>query len=329
VKRISVILSAIAIVGIGGYYYWGLHPMITAADAALVPAVTPMPQTDLRMGNDIFTIGVVVPVRHATLSMGTAGKIAEILVQEGDVVEADQPLVRLESEQQAIAIQQSEAALRSSQATLAKLQAGPLAESVTVAEVAVEIAQANLAKLIADSQDPSLASPHLAVEMTIADAEVRRAQAELELLQSGTRAEDITAAEAAVASTEADLQTKQLALAASELRAPFAGTIASVDFEVGEYVEPDDAVLTIADLAEWQIESHELDEMSVVNVEVGDEVSIVFDAIPGLELSGTLARIKPLGTLEEGHVTYTVIVVPNERDPGVHWNMTAQLTIKS
>jgi multidrug resistance efflux pump len=329
VKRINVLLLAIAIIGAGGYYYWGLRPMTMAADVALASAAPSMPQTELRVSNDIFIIGVVVPVRHATLSMGTAGKIGEILVKEGDVVDAGQPLLRLESDQQAVAITQSEADLRAAQANLAKLQAGPLAETITVAQAAVDIAQANLAKIVADAQDPTLASSQLAVNRSTAEAEVRRAQAELDLLQSGTRAEDITAAEATVASAEADLQAKQLVLAASELRAPFAGTIASVDFEVGEYVDPDDVVLTIADLAQWQIESNELDEINLVNLQVGDEVTIAFDAMPGVELTGTLAHIKPLGTIDEGHVTYTIIVVPNERDPGMHWNMTAQLTIRS
>ncbi|MCC6456166.1 MAG: HlyD family efflux transporter periplasmic adaptor subunit [Caldilineaceae bacterium] len=328
-KRINVILLAIAIIGAGAYYYWGLRPRAMAADVALASAPLSMPQTDLRVSNDIFIIGVVVPVRHASLSMGTAGKIDEILVKEGDVVEAGQPLLRLVSDQQAVAVTQAEADLRAAQANLAKLQAGPVSETVTVAQAAVDIAQANLAKISADAQDLTLASSQLAVNKATAEAEVRRAQAELDLLQSGTRAEDIAAGEAAVASAEADLQTKQLELAVSELRAPFAGTIASVDFEVGEYVDPDSVVLTIADLAQWQVQSNELDELNVVNVQVGDEVTIAFDAIPGLELTGTLAHIKPLGTYDDGHVTYTVIVVPNERDPGVYWNMTAQLTIKN
>jgi multidrug efflux pump subunit AcrA (membrane-fusion protein) len=332
VKRNFLILWTVIVLGVGGYYYWrylqGMAPESTAvlASASTVP---PTPGSMARLSSETFSIGIVVPLRYATLSMGSSGKIAEILVKEGELVEANQPLVRLVSSQQAVAVTQAEANLRAAQAKLAKLQAGPQAEAVTVAEAAVDIAQANLDKISADAQDPTIATSQSAVAMTIAEAELRRAEAELALLQRGALAEDIVTAEAEMNVAEADLQANELVLAASELQAPFAGTVASIDFEVGEYVAADDVVLTVSDFDAWQIESTELDEVGVVNVAVGDKVEITFDAIPDLELTGTLTHIKPVGTYDEGNVTYTIIVVPDQRDARVRWNMTAQLTIKS
>ncbi len=59
----------------------------------------------------------------------------------------------------------------------------------------------------------------------------------------------------------------------------------------------------------------------------GDEVSLTFDAIPGLELPGQVLRIKPLGEEKLGDVTYTVIISPGEQDSRLKWGMTAVVTL--
>src|SRR5262249_48052442 len=150
VKRILVIILLLALVG-AGYYYWQfLRPGAQPA-VVLASTTTPAPPSAGRLDGDVFAVGTVVPARYDSLSMGTACKISEILVKEGDRVEANQPLVRLESDQQATAVAQAEAHLRAAQANLAKLKAGPLAGELTSAEAEVQIAQANLDKVNSDA----------------------------------------------------------------------------------------------------------------------------------------------------------------------------------
>lgn len=72
----------------------GLQPSATpAVDAPEIQDVSPL----------ISATGVVNPEQYSTLSMSTAGLVAEVLVKRGDHVEAGQTLVRLEGreEQQA------------------------------------------------------------------------------------------------------------------------------------------------------------------------------------------------------------------------------------
>lgn len=62
------------------------------------PAPTPIPDEtplDAAAATVVSATGVVRPARWANLSMSTAGTNAELLVEEGDVVEAGQPLIRL------------------------------------------------------------------------------------------------------------------------------------------------------------------------------------------------------------------------------------------
>lgn len=64
----------------------------------------------------------------------------------------------------------------------------------------------------------------------------------------------------------------------------------------------------------WQIETHDLTELSVVRVHKGDPVSVTVDAINGLKLSGAVARIGQFGKNRRGDVTYTVFINLNDYD---------------
>jgi HlyD family secretion protein len=86
-------------------------------------------------------------------------------------------------------------------------------------------------------------------------------------------------------------------------------------------------VVELADLSAWQIETDDLTELDVVNVQVGSEVALTFDAIPDLEMAGTVQRIKSLGEEKMGDVTYTVVVRPEDYDPRLRWRMTALVII--
>ena len=77
-----------------------------------------------------------------------------------------------------------------------------------------------------------------------------------------------------------------------------------------------------------EIHTEDLTELSVVNVTVGQAVSVTFDALPDLTLPGIVARIKPLGENKQGDITYTVIIEPQASDPRLRWNMTAVATLE-
>jgi HlyD family secretion protein len=120
-----------------------------------------------------------------------------------------------------------------------------------------------------------------------------------------------------------------LELADTELKAPFAGTIASLDLEVGEQVSAaaPAPVVRLADLTSWRVETDDLTEINVVYVQEGDSVSISIDALPELELTGTVERIRPLGENKQGDITYTATIIPASSDERLRWNMTASVII--
>ena len=385
---------------------------------------------------ELVVSGKLVPARSATLAFTVTGIVSEILVSEGDRIDAGQVLVRLVSERQRAAVAQAEAGLRRAQANLDALRAGPrpqeveearavLAaaearltkvkqgprpEEVAAAEAALtaaqayleklqkgpdendlaaaraelsnaeaalrqaqsaydqvswrsdiemlpqslrlqeatnnyNVAKARLEKLLSEPSEATMAnaraqvqkaeaelnrlkSPVEPADIAAAEAEVLRAQAQLELLLAGARPEALATAEAEVAAAKASLEQARAALAETELRAPFAGVVASVDVRVGEQVTPGAAVIRLADFSSWQVETTDLTELDVVRIEVGSPVTVTFDAIPGLELTGRVVQIKQIGETRQGDVVYTAIVKLDGQDKRLRWNMTASVTAR-
>ncbi len=102
-----------------------------AAPAAIAPVVS--------------ATGKVLPVQWTTLSFALGGRVTEVPVQDGDVVEAGQVIARLDTGDLDAAVAQAQANLASAQANLAKVQAGPTADQIDVAQQAVYAANARTA----------------------------------------------------------------------------------------------------------------------------------------------------------------------------------------
>jgi HlyD family secretion protein len=172
-----------------------------------------------------------------------------------------------------------------------------------------------------------LEEPVTVNELAEAEAMVRQAQAQLDLLLAGVRDEEIAAAMSLVDEAEAALEQARASMADTELRAPFAGTVASLAVKEGEQVVAGTPVVELADLSDWQVETDDLTELDVVRVQDGDPVVVTFDAIEGLDLAGTVTRIKAIGQETLGDITYTVVVRLEAQDPRLRWNMTAVVTV--
>jgi len=215
-------------------------------------------------------------------------------------------------------IQNAEAQVREAQAALDQLLAGADKEQIAAARAEVAQAQANLDKLIGEQR---------AGQLEVARAGVQNAQARLNQLTAKPRKTDLEMAQAQVTAAEIALKQAELALARTTLRAPFAGTVAALNVEVGEKPSEEKPAVVLAGLSAWQIETSDLTELDVVDIHEGDAVTISFDALPGVALVGTVDRIKPLGETYRGDMTYTVVVIPKQSDARLRWNMTATIAV--
>jgi len=111
------------------------------------------------------------------------------------------------------------------------------------------------------------------------------------------------------------------------LRAPFAGTVASLDVNAGEQLAAGSPVVRLADLTQWEIETEDLTEFDVIGIAPGDQVDITFDAIPDLQKEGVVKRVRLIGEDKRGDIVYTLVIDPLRDDERLLWNLTAVVTI--
>jgi len=111
-----------------------------------------------------------------------------------------------------------------------------------------------------------------------------------------------------------------------DLVATFGGTVVDFDLILGEQVTPGQPVVTVADFSQWYVETDNLTEIEVVDVAVGQAVTILPDALPDVELTGSVESITDFFEEKRGDITYTARILVDEIDPLLRWGMTVVVT---
>lgn len=130
----------------------------------------------------------------------------------------------------------------------------------------------------------------LDANVAIAKAQVMLAELAVERLKDGVDPKDLAAAELLVSKAKSNLAQAQADLDAAILVAPFAGTVMDVRAEVGDSVSG--AFITLADLSLPTLDTY-FDETDLDKVIAGNEVEVIFDALPDLIFTGHLLRVDP------------------------------------
>jgi multidrug efflux pump subunit AcrA (membrane-fusion protein) len=165
--------------------------------------------------------------------------------------------------------------------------------------------------------------------VALASAQQAVCEAQLELLRAGVRPEAIGVSEVLVQQAEAALETAKAALEHMEVRAPFAGTVTTINVEVGETVGPGDVIVVLATLDQLQVRTTDLNELDVARVSEGQAVVVKVDALPDVGLPGRVARIDLQAVDHHGDVTYPITVELEEALPELRWGMTAMVEIEA
>ena len=185
----------------------------------------------------------------------------------------------------------------------------------------LELAKAGLdqANSYVNYTDTQMQQMELRISQSIISVELAKVQEESALLALNSARTHLRASQAALESATHNLTH-------NDLVAPWEGTIANLSLTLDEYVQPGQPIATLADFSYWKVETDNLTEIEVPEVSVGQDVSINPDALPELELNGTVTSISKLFTEKRGDVTYTVTVDLKENDPRLRWGMTMVIT---
>lgn len=150
--------------------------------------------------------GALVPVAFVELAFQTGGTVSDILVDEGDFVQAGDVLVQLDATDLELALAQAKTAVSRAETQVTAAENGViLAETAVVAaEHAVTIAQAQLELVQAGALPAEIAAAE--ANVAAAQAAIAQATAQQNSVLDGANEAAIAAAQANLSAAEADVQ---------------------------------------------------------------------------------------------------------------------------
>src|SRR6266511_5662365 len=148
------------------------------ANSSAAPTVA---TTTVTRGSVVATVagsGTVAPAQALDLSFQTSGTVTQVLVKEGDLVKANQPLAHLDTRDLELQVASAQATLDSAKTKLTQTTDGNVQPAdITAQKAAVASAQAQLTS--AQAQLAALKNPS-ADKISSAEATVRQAELDLQ-----------------------------------------------------------------------------------------------------------------------------------------------------
>jgi RND family efflux transporter MFP subunit len=192
----------------------------------------------------------------------------------------------------------AQAEVDKAQAALDKLKAGPTPEEIREAEQAVAQAKANLDKVKAG------ATPD---EIREAQAQVDAAQANLDKAKAGPQPTDLEILQRQIDLAQISVDRATSAVADAQLKAPFGGTLLTIDVKMGEMVGAQQPIASLADTSSLRITA-DIDEIDIGRVSAGQAVTVTLDPYPGVKMAGKIERLAPGATQKQGSTVYQATI---------------------
>jgi len=243
--RRLLLLVLLLLVAAAGFWWW--RAGMPRPPLALRPA--PAEQ-------DVLRLFGYIDLREVRPAFDVSGRIDQMLLEEGDVVEPGRLIATLEDAVYRAEEAAARAALEAARARLAELEAGARPQEIERARAELERLQAlradaerrvqRLRRLVVDRFAPRAELESAESQLQALDAQIRAQEQTLALLIEGPRKEEIAAARAEVKRLEAQLAIATKRLADTRLVAKAKGVVTARLHESGDVVLPNTPVYTIA-----------------------------------------------------------------------------------
>ncbi|RSV17338.1 HlyD family efflux transporter periplasmic adaptor subunit [Sphingomonas sp. ABOLG] len=253
-------------------------------------------------GDKPLTLYGNIDIREVDLSFRVEGKVADVLVDEGDAVRAGQVVAMLDAEPLRTDLAEAEATIAAQRSQLDLLRAGNRREDIAQAAAAVAERRAALANTQGDvDRLSSLRGTGAIADRRIEDAINQRDEAAARLhaaeqalaeQRAGTRPQEIAQAASNVDRARAAADRIRLRVNDTVLRAPSDGTILTRAVEKGANVAAGSTAFTEA-LARPVWARVFVDAPNLGLVAPGTIVRITTDAAPGKNYRGRIGYVSP------------------------------------
>ncbi|MGH7042186.1 MAG: HlyD family secretion protein [Acetobacteraceae bacterium] len=260
--------------------------------------------------NEVTTDDAFINGHAVMVAPQISGIVVGLLVRDNQHVTAGQPLVEIDPRSYHAAADQAQARLDQAtalaeEAAVQRTQIGITAPArLAAARAAVASAKADAVKADANWHR-QLRMPRQATTQQMIDdataahlaADAAVAQAQAMMHQADTVSEQIASAQAllherhgAVALARAQLDTARLDLSWTMVRAPQSGWVTKRNVELGNYLQPGQAILALVTPDLWVTANFK--ETDLDRIRPGQQVRIHVDAYPELKLRGHVDSVQ-------------------------------------
>jgi RND family efflux transporter MFP subunit len=262
------VLKMIVLVGlvVGAIYWFRFSPVaVTEHRVQVGPIVA-----------EVMGTGTLEARLKSTISPKIAGRIEQILVDQGDRIKAGQLLFSLDDAELQQQVEIAQAALSSSQAALRRLEAD----------------QVQAAAVLEQAEKNHLRRKRLQAQQAVSTEDYDKATEALDIAKAGT-----ARAEAALLEGQKQLVAAEKTLAYHEARradtrilAPFDGLIVKRHRDPGDIVVPGSPTLALIATDEIWITAW-VDETEMARLRVGQPARVIFRSEPDRHYQGQVARL--------------------------------------
>ena len=247
-----------------------------------------------------------VDLRQVELPFNNSGRIAAVLVQEGDRVQRGQVLSRLDTSRLEPQVAQAEARVAAQGQVVARLRYGNRPEEIAQARANVALAKAEavnarrqlerLKPLYESSAGRAVSQQDVdnaKATLDVAEARLTVNEKALALAIAGPRKEEVAEAEARLRADEAQLALLQQELADAQLVAPIDAVVRTRIMEPGEMASPQKPVFSLAITDPKWVRAY-VSEPDLGRVRPGMAASVAVDSFPERRFDGWVGFIAPV-----------------------------------
>jgi HlyD family secretion protein len=238
-----------------------------------------------RQSNRLVLSGSI-EARDADIGPLVAGRVEQVLVDEGDEVKAGQPIATLGTGLITPQVDEQEAAVAQAKAALELALAGPTREELSRARINHEAAETDRRRM------EGLLKAGAISQQQYDAAAVKEATAKETLLEleHGTRPEDIAAARAELRRQELHLEYLRHQQNETQIVAPSDGVIQSIDLRPGDLVEAGRPVAKLLEPGQLWVRVY-VPEPDLGHVRREQNAWITVDTWPDRKFSGKVVEI--------------------------------------
>jgi len=279
-RKIALLVALLALAGAALFVGWGLV-------------------REKGANGDLVANGTI-EATEVEVSSKLPGRLAQLLVKEGDQVQANQVIARLDTSEIEAEVAQHRATVARAEAQLRELLAGSRLQEIEEARANLEQAEHNL-KLARDEWDrldslfkegaiSAQERDRAKNSFEVASSQVKATRERYEMIRIGPRQEVIEAARHERDRAKAALGMAQVRLRDSTILAPLAAIVLTKRAEQGEVVNPGFPIVILIDPDDLWLRVY-IPESEIGLVGIGQAAAVTVDSFPNRRFEGKVIEI--------------------------------------